>query len=102
MLCEHLAHHVGLQGEMTTQTTVATADDDESIAKLLIDAHHGFHCLTSDCLGLIARHRTSIGQDIEKRFVVEECLAHILVAPVGNQQTTVNGLYAGRVIVEDD
>ena len=51
-----LAHDVRFQGEMATQTTITTADDDEAIAIVLVDLDDHLHSFARHLLSLLARH----------------------------------------------
>ena len=102
ILPKHLTHHIGFQREMAAQTGVATADEDEPITQFAVYFQHRFHGRTHHASSLFARHGPGIGEHIEERLLVLQGHPDGSRIPLGNQQTAVDGLNAGRVIVEDD
>ena len=100
--CKTLAHDVGFQGEVASQTGIATTDYDEAVAIVTIDLEHHFHGTAGDVGSLFARHGACVGEDVEERLLILKGFTHMLLVPLGDEQTAVNGLNACRVVVEND
>ena len=99
---KHPAHHIGFQWEMTAQTGIAPADEDQPIAEFAVYFQYRFHGRANDTGSLFASHRPRIGEHIKERLLVLQSHPHGVGIPLRNQQTTMHGLYACGVIIEDD
>jgi hypothetical protein len=102
MFYKTLVHNVRFQGEMATQTTITTADDDEAIAIVLIDLDDHLHSLARHLLSILARHGARVRQYIKEGLSVRKTFAHAILIPLGDEQTAMNGLNARRVVVENN
>ena len=102
ILPKHLTHHIGFQREMAAQTGIAPADEDQPIVKFAVYFQYRFHGRAHHTGSLFASHRPRIGEHIKERLLVLQSHPHGCLIPLCNQQTTMHGLYACGVIVEDD
>ena len=99
---ETLAHDVRFQWKVSTQTAVTPADDDEAIAIVLVHLDDHLHSLTRHLLSILSRHSARIRQYVEEGLSVRKPFAHAVFVPLRDEQTTMNGLNARRVVIKND
>ena len=87
---------------MAAQGGVGTADIDVGHAELAGCFVNIFGDLVMERLGLGSSQAAGIGQHIEERTVFLKAVFQALDVPAGENRDVMNGLNAGRVVVEDD
>ena len=87
---------------MAAECGVASADEDILSSGLTGDLVDHRGDLVVSLRGLLCREASGIGHDIEKIVLLIESAEDAVVVPSCINRDVVNGLHAGRVIIEDN
>ena len=117
-LLEERAHDFAVDGEaigfhsfaqqlrfkwvMAAQRGVAAAHDEVGRGGFARDLRDAGADLPVRCGGLVPRHATAIGEDVEQLVFLGKTRANALQAPIRVHRNVVDGLYAGGIVVEHD